>query len=442
MGKNGFWTAVAIVGLGFLTFGVALAFMSPSAAERQSEPTPAKKADAQPAVAAAKEPDTPPGPPATEAPPARKRAPEPPPRPLVRELWKLPGDTKDEGKGTLDGCSIRELYFDPTGTRLVAVSPFGAHCLDIKLGKVVASVYPDIKLGVWPWHHQLVVSPDARFAAVPKEGGRDLDLFEMATGRCLRTYHPATERGHFDHDGGRIAFTANGEALIALVDCDGPTLNTFSTHSTAATALSLPGFKATSGNSFIYLPKQATLLHCHGYEGNTNPSTVAVLNLASGRETPLTAFTIPPSQWDDDYPLKLSPDGRRLAVKGREGKLQICDWKANRRTFLFERGGEYQNPAFTPDSQYLLVCWHNVLHGVGRGLQFSQYNPGVIELFELSTQEAVGKFVPTENKFPHGPTAVAVSPDGRTMAVATQRVVGLVDFEGAFGVKPRPTGRP
>jgi hypothetical protein len=67
--------------------------------------------------------------------------------------------------------------------------------------------------------------------------------------------------------------------------------------------------------------------------------------------------------------------------------------------------------------------------------------PNTVQLFDLAQREQVGTFTPQEHDFPHAPTAVAVSPDGTTMAVATERVVGLIDFEGTFGLKPRPADR-
>jgi hypothetical protein len=226
------------------------------------------------------------------------------------------------------------------------------------------------------------------------------------------------------------------------VDCYGPVLHTFSTQTGAGKALSLPGYTARNDTAvaFLYAPEQAALLVCHFLQNDAkaNPAGLGVLDLSSGRETPLTAITVPPSCWDRDLPMKLSPDGRRLVVKGREGKLQVCDWRANGRLLSHEAAGEYQDPGFTLDGQYLLACWHNVLHGTANGVFFPQYTPSTIQLFDLAQGERVGMFTPQENDFPHAPTAVAVSPDGKTMALAAQRVVGTIDFEGAFGIQPRP----
>jgi WD40 repeat protein len=444
MGKNSFWTALAFVVIGILTFGVALAFMGPQEADRQAAPprvpTAAKQADA-PTAAAAKKAET--LTPAPEAPVAKKAAPEPepPPRPLLLKRWRMPGDAASDGKGGQDDFSIRELYFDPTGTRLVMVSPRAAHCLDIAQDKIVGTVYPDLS-GDRFHYPRLVISPDGRFAAVPRKNGRDLDLYELATGRRLYSYHPGDERAHFAFDDGHVAFGPSRESLVALVDCFGPLLYAFWTKTGTGRELAVPGFRARKETAvqFLYVPEQGVLLlsHIFGNDAQVNPSGLGVLDLASCRETLLTAFSIRSCCWDRDLPMKLSPDRRLLVVKGREGTLQVCDWRTNQRLFAHEAGGEYQDPGFTPDCRYLLVLWHNVLHGTAHGIFTRQYTPSTIQLFDLARQKQVGTFIPQENDFPHAPTAVAVSPDGKTLAVASERVVGLVDFEGAFGVKPGP----
>jgi hypothetical protein len=443
MGNNGFWTILAIVLIGFATFGVALAFMAPNNADRPAEPPPAvaaKHADAPPVMPAAMKVEPPPAP---KAPVAKEPLPEPPPRPLVLGRWQIPGDPASDGKGTQDDFSIRELYFDPTGKRLVAVSPRAAHCLDIVQGKIVGSVYPDVS---WAklHHPRMVFSQEGRVAAVPRENGKDLDLYELASGRRLFSYHLPDQRGRFSFSDGHIAFSTIGDSLIAMVDCHGPVLHTFSTQTGVGKTLSIPGYTAKNDTAvgYLYAPEQGALVVCHflGNDWNANPSGLGVLDLSSGQERPLTALSFRPSSWDRDLSMKLSPDGTRLVVKGSEGELQVCDWRANQLLFKHAAGGEYQDPGFTPDGQFLLACWHNVLHGRINGVVFTRYMPSRVKLFDLAQQEEVGTFIPQEHDFPHGPTAVAVSPDGRTMAVATQRVVGLIDFEEAFGVPPRPAG--
>jgi hypothetical protein len=289
-------------------------------------------------------------------------------------------------------------------------------------------------------HYLAAVSPDGRFAAVPHENEKELDVRETATGRLVRTYR-LDDKSRFPFHTGQLAFGQSGDALIALADRNAPVLHLISTQTGTGRVLTVPAFsKNDVFAELLYAADKGTVLAHRGLNKHSKGAApdVSAFDLSAGKETPLTSLTIRPHSWNHDRPWKLSPDGTLLLVKG-DKDIQICEWQADRRVFE-HKGDTYQDPTFTPDGKRFLVCWHDVRHGSPGYIYIGgpPQQKGTVELFSIARKERIATFTPADNDFPHDPTALAVSADGRTLAVATERTVGLIDFQAAFGVAPIP----
>jgi hypothetical protein len=433
MGNKSIWAVAGTAAAGLLAFGLALPFLAPRA--EGDAPAPP-----QPAAAPA------PKPPPADARPAEEAAPKPaPPRRVVLKLWKLPGDPKTEGKGYADLSTVRQLYFDPTGTRLVTVAKQEAHCLDTAAGRILHTFRPDPPSNR-PVSFPLSVSPDGRFLAVPHDDQKVLEVYATATGRPVRT-HRLDERGRFPFSDGQVAFTPDGDFLLTLVDRDGPLALALATRGGGAEterAVRVANFTARSEYNLAFLPapRWGALLFRRGFyfDAKTNPSAWFALDLKTGREWPLTALSTCAEAWAGERTARLAPGGAWLLVEGREG-MEVCDWRANRLVRAF-KGTGLHDADFTPDGRRVLAIWHDYKWVPDPARQIVIDNrPRAttrLKLFDIATGEDLAESLPTDHGFPAAPTAVAVSPDGKTLGVATGRVVGLVDFAGAFDVAPLP----
>jgi hypothetical protein len=133
-------------------------------AAEQKQPEPPAKADAEAEDAAP--------PPAQEI---AKKNPRPTSRPLVLYRWKVPGGAEKDGEGTWDDFAIHQLFFDPSGARLVTVSYRQVHCLDLVSNRVVQS-FPEQLPSRKPTF-PFLVSPEGRQAprrpvVRPQKAGR------------------------------------------------------------------------------------------------------------------------------------------------------------------------------------------------------------------------------------------------------------------------------
>ncbi len=100
-----------------------------------------------------------------------------------------------------------------------------------------------------------------------------------------------------------------------------------------------------------------TLIYQKATEGDSsnNLQTVQWID-AGGKASPLLAK---PGQYDD---LRLSPDGKRLALTVQDGtnqNIMIYDWQSDRSTSLTFGGGAYGNPVWTPDAQFVVFAASN-----------------------------------------------------------------------------------
>jgi hypothetical protein len=67
--------------------------------------------------------------------------------------------------------------------------------------------------------------------------------------------------------------------------------------------------------------------------------------------------------------------------------------------------------------------------------------PITIELYEVEGKQRIGEFAPINLDINSYVTSYAISRDGKTIALATDRAVHVLDFRSAFGIEPLPPVR-
>ena len=141
--------------------------------------------------------------------------------------------------------------------------------------------------------------------------------------------------------------------------------------------------------------------------------------------------------------IAFSPDGRHVSVFGNN-QLEIWDWKQGKRTINYERQYYYPSQCcFTPDGKRLLVLSGSeyvkqTMNGLGiiKGIDPL---PVMIELFDAASGKRLAEFTPRRHDLGN-PFHLAVSADGRRVAITSREQVGLLDFARMFGLDPIAVG--
>lgn len=418
-----------------LSFAILLVMMVRKGGQQSAPP----KESMQIAAVSGNSPTAPAGPTA-EIPEIPPKAPAPPQaRPLVLAQLALPEDKPSQGKEELEEGAIRDLYFDRTGTKLIAVSDRDTHCLDVATGQSLQVYRTDARSQVA--HHPFIaVSPDGRFVAVPHEEHKELVLQEADTGKTIAKYR-ADDRTHLGFTLLPIAFTPGGEFAVTMVGHDGPAYLAVSTRTGTGRLLAIPDWKGKAElHSFLVpLPAQATLIRggVLKTKGETSSSGIRALNLTTGADRPISGVTVKPETWQGDRPLVASPDGKWLLAKNRD-TIQVCDWQVNRLVFDRTREGDvYRGPRFTPDGQRFLIIWIQDTFQPEKFGTIDKPSADSVMLFDVASGKRLGDFTPPDSKH-NQLTAVAMSQDGKTLAVAAGRLVSVLDFQEAFKIAPLP----
>src|SRR5262249_46064343 len=144
------------------------------------------------------------------------------------------------------------------------------------------------------------------------------------------------------------------------------------------------------------------------------------LDMKTGKDEPVTAVDIDPWTLFPHEGVVASRDGRLLLASNREA-VEVCDWQANRRVLEFKNSSLcFGSACFTPDGKRLLVVRIPTLekHIIQSGQVRVEQFPEAIELYDIARCEKIGEFDPEAHGLPRGVNALAVSPNGKTVAIA------------------------
>ena len=225
------------------------------------------------------------------------------------------------------------------------------------------------------------------FAAHPKEplafvaAGTEVHVYDLRTGARVRTLKAAPEP--VSH----LALSPDGTAL--------------------AVAWEVPG-------------KRLKQLFPGAYEikHDSHPSRLQILDTVTG------AVKLPEVKADKQcHDLAFSPDGSMLAVARAAGRTDLVEVATgNSLATLSGLDSGSSTVRFTPDGRTLIRSATGQMHIDNQ--EPARLNPGTIEFWDVATQRK-DRAIDTGDEKCH---AVALSPDGRTLAAAVGEDVWLIDL--------------
>jgi RNA polymerase sigma factor (sigma-70 family) len=339
----------------------------------------------------------------------------------------------------------RQVVFSADGQTLLAASDGGpgqagiAQLWDLKTGKV---------LHTWKhgkgqsWLPTAAFAPDGKTVVVTM-GGDGMYRFDLATGKEL--WH--VERRLVSTVQDVHAFTPDGTMLV-VVPLGGPTLHRYDM--ATGKRLVAPVELTTGFNEIAFSPDERTLYSLHedgvlrtwetatGKEirrtvigasrGSFSPDgqvlavtkegVVHLIEPATGKELRRLA-----ARPQNVHRLIYSPDGRTLLTWGNVDGMVLWDPATGKELRRLPRVKEpFYDLAFRADGKYLLGC----------GQQPDSVQGGVIRVWDVATGQE-SQVVPVPG--PMYLSGMAVSPDGRTVALPGDQATHVVLWEVATGRK-------
>jgi WD40 repeat protein len=360
----------------------------------------------------------------------------------IRRRLNVPSDVAPDrfGKSPAD---ILDVAINANATRLITKSKKEIIYWDLNTGKKLQSFLPPKPAWDYqePTMNRVFVSPDTRIIATLTQNKKHeylLELHETETKRLLGTAVP--EKTTLLHDTMYPTFTASGANLLLYGEARGGGLAVVAIATSNAALASIhrgeKGFK--QGLALEVLPSPTEPILMVFRRGETPIST---LDLRTGKETPLTAITSKPWHLLFQRGMAISPDGKYV-LSGGVKELQVCDWRSNRLVFsLKDDDCAYIRPHFTPDGKRLLFVrepQYDLIYIGGPRSGTREDVPCTLELYDIATQSKLGEFTFDKDQTIDRAQALAISQDGKTIAVAKHTSVFCLDFQAALGVAPLP----
>lgn len=438
MEKSNNWALPVCVVMGLAAFGAARFFMADdkkgveaapllpvvdAGVKDDQAPVDAKQA-AGPAVA------------------AKKNEPTPAPRRsaiLQRINVPLDGQPDQFGKSPFD---IHDLAINADGTRLITKSKKAVIYWDTKTGKALQTYLPPKP--AWDYQEpkadRIFMSPDTRVVAtltVNKSNAYFLELHETESKRLLGTCVPDKDNHLLDQM--LPAFTPSGASMLLHGSmAGGLTVQAVSTSSAAISNVyrGPKGFTKGHVEELLAVPNSPTLILWR--RGGKNP---LALDVRTGQETAITGITNKPWHLFFERGMDVSADGRYLLVAGLN-ELQVCDWRTNESFIkLKESDVAFLQPRFTPDGKRFVVMrqpQYDIIHIGGPKGGSREHPPCTLELYDVAGKRQIGKFTLSKEQTVARITGLALSQNGKVVAIANHTSALCLDFEGLFGVAPLP----
>jgi hypothetical protein len=451
--------ACILIGAG--AFVAAYLFMPKG---KKDEPPKVLQAPAQASVYDDKEPPAgqgEPGDPATKDAQAASSQAQPPvastPTPrAIRKVVAVPADVKPDkwGKTPFD---VHDITISEDGSRLLTKSEKEVHCVDVARSKVLQTFKPGKPRWDYmkPTAKHIFLSPDAKyvveFHVSPGTGKRVADdikeaiVFEAESGRKVGMF--ILDRELSLHEGSHsVNFTATGQFALVHggIGRESLGIQAVSTRTATGSTLSLPPGKKINGVYQLILPIPGEPNMIIASQGMRTPkgsgSGLSSIDLRTGEQKAITGISDKPWQLHSERDVELSPDGKLLAASGLEF-AQVCDWRANRSVCRITDGmTHFGQIHFTADSKRFVIL-RRPQYDV---IQFGGNDPGrhsvpcTLELFDIGSGNKIAGFTMKNYDIPNRVDAVALSRDGKTIALGSGLNVYLLDFRGAFGIEPLP----
>ena len=248
-----------------------------------------------------------------------------------------------------------------------------------------------------PAPHEVALSPDGRTAAVVAYAGEAIDLFDVQTGRRLRSIRlgeGARPHGLVWLSDGRIVATAEGRSALMIVDSVGD-----------APPVAIP--TGATGSHMVAVAPDRRL----AYVANMGAGTVSVIDLATrAKLRDLPAGSQPEG-------LAVSPDGRRLWVADRaRDALRVFDLASSRLLATLRTGKTPIRVAIGPDGRHAVT---------------SNYGEGTLSVFDAAALRPVRTIRVGDDKSQQ--VTILFSRDGRRLYVAETGIDRVAEVDFAAG---------
>jgi WD40 repeat protein/serine/threonine protein kinase len=372
-------------------------------------------------------------------------------------------DGKLLASGNID--RVVELRDTATGKLISAFKGHAGYILDIAFspdGNYVASGSMDGRLKIWPTSVQrgvielpvaanpqafMVLTPDGQ-TVLSSVAGRALQFWDVGTGKLRTAAQLPSDIHAVDMStDGKLLFLADAGKNVTMWDiASAKAVRTFGVHPEGITGVSISQDKkwlavcgsrgtlklwdvenGTEARTINLLKKDAYILHFGSgamgagsqatksfvfswFEELQPPSDLTILDIATGRETPIANFKGIRAEF-----MRLSPDGRMLVIAGLDkqsqtGEVRILDAETGREIIPPLRGHALSVfwVAFNPDGRRFATA------SMDKTVKIWDFQTGQ----ELLTLKGHTHFV----------TSVAFSPDGRRLfSASSDRTVRIWD---------------
>ncbi len=299
------------------------------------------------------------------------------------------------------------VVVSPDSKTLLTTSEDGVRAWDAKTGKLLYQIRED-------YDYHPVFSPTGKTLAMI--AGRVIYLRDPATGRKLQRI-PAI--GELPREPRLLAFSADGRRLAAALN-DGPLLLFDAATSRQTGSLDVRGTGKIRADYFlVFAPDGRTLVSM----GRDPDNRDAICHWDLGTQTLLKRVV--PAYAGFRSTVRLSPDGRLVAVPSRGGPVTLFDTQTGKVhcTLQGDRAAATYGLAFAPDGKTLVTAW---AAGIERDATASFWDTAT---GKLRRRFRVPMTAVTELRF---------SPDGRLLLVPGRCVVRLWDIATGKEVLEQP----
>jgi hypothetical protein len=433
------WVLPVCIGVGLAAYG-ASTVLTPDQKKGDAPPP------LEPFVAAAAKDDKAPNAdqqgPANADRPKKNDSSSAPRRQLILRRLNVPTELAPDKWGN-SPFDVHDLAINSDGSRLITKSKKQVVCWDLVSGRPLQTF-----LGPKPaWDYmepkadRVFMSPDTRFVASLSQNKNheySLELHEAETKRLIGAVVPDKNILLLDHM--LPAFTPSGASLLLHGSGRGGGLGiqAVSIRNAVLTNVhcSTKGFKEGHVEALLVVPNEPTLiLHRRG------DKALFALDLRTGQETAITAITNKPWHLHFERGIDISADGRFVISAGID-HIQVCDWRANRQVLNHKESNvAYLQPHFTPDGKRFLFVrqpQYDLLYFGGAKSGVRETPPCTLELYDVASQGKLSEFTLDKDHTVKRITALALSQNGKVIAIANHTSVFCLDFQATFGVTPLP----
>jgi len=282
----------------------------------------------------------------------------------------------DNGRGWMHFC------FSPDGKTMSMVGgkEQTVYLWDMATGKILRTLGKGESSSVF--------SADGRVLAIA--GYKAIRLIELSTGKELRTFTDFDGR----HGGpGPIALSPNGNLLASGGGYGDRVIRVWGAK-TGKLIRHFPQHQSESAQGLAFLHDNTTLLSACG-------ANIRMWNLVNGREKLLAnVFRRPVSC------VLFSPDGKTLALCGNDPGVRLHDVATRKLLRHFEKDAYVRSMAFSPDSSMLVTAGDNLrLWKIASGKRLQSYLERTTKGTDLQCPSSVGFL-------PDGKQIVSASYDG------------------------------